>query len=153
MLYTDNDNTFGQVSGGLEALSQYFDVRVNGYYPFSDPEAVEGMAEVELKGDTIFMTGRAEVPLYGVDGEIGGRLPLASGNSASLGVYGGGFWFDHDDIEEAVAGGTRFASAPAARRYRDRAGARSRRRVSFGPAAPDRSSRAACLSSRATPGF
>ena len=54
---------------------------------------------------SVIMTGRAEVPLYGVDGEIGGRLPLASGNSASLGVYGGGFWFDHDDIEEAVAGG------------------------------------------------
>ena len=50
------------------------------------------------------MTGGAEVALYGVDGEIGGRLPLA-GNRASLGVYGGGFWFDHHDIDEAITGG------------------------------------------------
>jgi hypothetical protein len=103
-LHTDSDNSFGQVSGGLEALSQYFDARVNGYYPFSDPQAVSG-AEVVLEGDNIFMIGGQEVALYGVDGEIGARLPLGSGNHATLGVYGGGYWFDSDDIDEAVAGG------------------------------------------------
>lgn len=103
--YTENDNTFGQVSGGLEALSESFDLRVNGYLPFTGPQAADGTAEVVLEGSNIFMIGGEEIALYGVDGEVGGRLPLGEGNAAILGGYVGGFFFDHEDAIEAITGG------------------------------------------------
>ena len=63
---------------------------------------------MKLKGKSIFMIGGEEVPLYGVNGEIG-YLLLASpetrqGMRQELRVYGGGFWFDHSDAIDEVAG-------------------------------------------------
>lgn len=101
---TDDGNTFGQVSAGLEALSEYFDARINGHLPFSDAQTTGGTASAVLKGSNIFIIGSEEVALYGVDGEIGGRLPLFGNNAATLGLYGGGFWFDHDDVAEEISG-------------------------------------------------
>ena len=72
--HTEDSNTFWQLSGGLEALSPNWDVRVNAYLPLSDPQSSPSIAEVMLSGDNIFMIGGEEVPLYGVDGEVGFRL-------------------------------------------------------------------------------
>jgi hypothetical protein len=103
--YTESENTFGQVSGGVELLSTYFDARLNGYLPFTDPQVVDdGIADVVLEGDNIFMIGGEEIALYGVDAEVGARLPFA-GNKGHLAAYGGGFWFDHDEAVEAITGG------------------------------------------------
>lgn len=103
---TGYDNTFGQVSAGLEALSDHVDFRINGYLPLSGLQSVpDGVAKVVQEDANIFMVNGAEVALYGIDGEIGGRLPLGPGNAATLGVYGGGYWFDHADVAEAVTGG------------------------------------------------
>jgi hypothetical protein len=102
------DNVFHQVSAGIEALSPDWDLRLNGYLPVSDAQASGGVGEVVLSGNQIFMTGSLEVPLYGVDGEIGVRLlgndDPGPGLRSELRVYGGGFWFDSDDIDEAIAG-------------------------------------------------
>ena len=112
---TEEDNTFHQVSFGVEALSERFDVRVNGYVPVTDPKSSPGLAEVVLQGNNIFLIGGEEVPLYGVDGEVGillfGRTrggglkgaPVAA-KRHELRAYAGGFWFDADDALEEVAG-------------------------------------------------
>ncbi len=114
---TEEDNRFHQVSFGLEALSERFDVRVNGYVPVTDPKASPGLAEVFLRGNNILMVGGEEVPLYGVDGEVGmllfGRSRGGGGGLKGaparakrheLRAYAGGFWFDDDDATEEVAG-------------------------------------------------
>ena len=114
---TEENNTFHQVSFGLEALSERFDVRVNGYVPLTDPKGSPGLAEVILRGNNILMIGGEEVPLYGIDGEVG--VLLFSGNRGGGGglkgapapakrhelrAYAGGFWFDADEALEEVAG-------------------------------------------------
>ncbi len=112
---SEADNTFHQVSVGLEALSERFDVRVNGYVPVTEPKGSPGLAEVFLRGNNILMIGGEEVPLYGVDGEVGvllfggtrrGGLKGAPvpGKRHELRAYAGGFWFDADEALEEVAG-------------------------------------------------
>ena len=109
------DNIFWQAAGGLEMLSERWDVRVNGYAPISDPKSSPSTARVFLSGNNIFMTGGAEVPLYGVDGEIGfkvfgghreggGKDGPSYGRRTELRVYGGGFYFDDEDAFQEVAG-------------------------------------------------
>ena len=73
---TEIDNTFWQLSGGLEALSHNFDARLNWYGPVTGPKAgVAGFAQAQLVGSQIFITGGEEVALRGIDGELGLRIP------------------------------------------------------------------------------
>jgi hypothetical protein len=81
---TGSGNVFHQASAGVEALGETFDVRANAYVPLSGAAASDN-AEVFFSGNDIFMSGALEVPLYGVDAEIGAKLPLA-GDGAVLAV-------------------------------------------------------------------
>ncbi len=112
---TDTDNKFWQASGGIEALSERWDFRANGYVPLTGPKTSPSLAEVSLTGNSIFMIGGEEVPLYGVDGEIGFKVfgghrgggskdGISYGRHTELRIYGGGFWFDADDALEEIAG-------------------------------------------------
>ena len=106
------DNSFFQLSAGLEALHPNWDVRVNSYLPLSDPQQAPGLAEVQISGNQIFMVGGTEVPLHGIDAEFGVRVPLErlggdttlGGRQHELRVYAGGFWFDGDDAAKSVTG-------------------------------------------------
>ncbi|MGI9422880.1 MAG: right-handed parallel beta-helix repeat-containing protein, partial [Hyphomicrobiaceae bacterium] len=107
---TDIDNTFWQLSGGFEALSDNVDVRLNWYGPITDPQTANSdFADVEMTGDRIFMVGGREVGMQGVDGEIGFRVPSErlgiDPNEFEMRIYGGGYYFDHDDADEEIAGG------------------------------------------------
>jgi hypothetical protein len=104
---SEEDNRFHQISGGVEALRERWDLRVNGYVPITDAKSTPGLAQVVLAGNRIFMTSGEEMALYGFDGEIGYRLMGGSkrtGRRHELRVYGGGFYFDRDDAAEKVAG-------------------------------------------------
>ncbi|WP_417666782.1 inverse autotransporter beta domain-containing protein [Roseibium sp.] len=59
-------NTFWQAAGGIEALSEVWDLRINGYLPLSNSKSAPGMATVLLSGNSILMTGVEEIPLYGI---------------------------------------------------------------------------------------
>jgi hypothetical protein len=108
---TGFDNTFWQLSGGFEALSENFDIRVNGYGPVTDPQAAgfnTGFTQVVLSGSSIYMVGGSEVGLRGVDGEVGVLVPTdmlsLGGADMELRVYGGGYYFDHETALQEVAG-------------------------------------------------
>ncbi|MDA7948982.1 MAG: right-handed parallel beta-helix repeat-containing protein [Hyphomicrobiaceae bacterium] len=112
---TEAGNSFHQVSFGVEALSERYDLRVNGYVPVTDPKVSPSLAEVVLQGNNIFLIGGEEVPLHGVDGEMGILLFGRGGDGGlkdgarsakrhELRAYAGGFWFDADDALEEVAG-------------------------------------------------
>lgn len=65
---TISDNRFGQISGGVEALSTHLDFRANGHLPFTDAQtAADGTADVILTGPDgdrrgeIYMIGGKEV--------------------------------------------------------------------------------------------
>lgn len=105
---SETGNTFGQVAFGLEALSVDYDARLNGYVPTSDPKAGGGLTTIELSGSQILMTGGREVPLWGVEGELGWRVPLenfgADAERNEFRVYAGGYRFDDDELSKPVQG-------------------------------------------------
>ncbi len=121
---TTNDNTFNQISFGLEALSERYDLRVNGYVPIEDDETVSNTTTFAalLQGNNIFVqqtdTLIRELAYYGVDAEFGVLLfggarggtaggfkdGLAPSRRHELRAYAGGFWFDHDDADDEIAG-------------------------------------------------
>jgi hypothetical protein len=103
------ENTFNQLSGGLEALSADFDARVNVYGPITGPQpGAPGFTTVVLQGNNIFMVGGQEVGLHGVDGEVGVRIPVEKlhidPSLIEFRVYGGGFYYDASDAAQDVSG-------------------------------------------------
>jgi parallel beta-helix repeat protein len=121
---TSLGSTFSQMSGGVEALSKNWDLRINGYVPFDESETISsssistggGAPTVLLNGNSILLqTGLysttstlAELALGGFDTEIGMRLPVEALTldpaKIDLRLYGGGFYFDNDKADKAVAG-------------------------------------------------
>lgn len=120
---TLSNNAFWQVSGGVEALNWRWDLRANGYLPLNDERNVTandttvfGAPAVGLSGNQISLITPVitttfmdkELALWGADGEIG--FLVFSGKTTDLDfwpelrVFGGGFWFDHVDLPNEVAG-------------------------------------------------
>ncbi|MGI9406607.1 MAG: right-handed parallel beta-helix repeat-containing protein [Hyphomicrobiaceae bacterium] len=119
---TELDNTFNQVSGGFELLSQDIDVRVNGYAPINDEEPIASTSTFSavVTGPSIVVqrttTASRELALRGIDAEIGFRVPFErwfdrAYDAADLGLnrhelrlYAGGFYFDNPDLPGEMAG-------------------------------------------------
>lgn len=105
---TSQDNVFWAASAGLEALSENYDLRVNGYLAVTDPKGSPGLASAVIDGGQVFLTGGQEVPLSGVDWEAGVRVPLegipTTTSRHGLRLYAGGFYFNDEDALEKVTG-------------------------------------------------
>ncbi len=112
-------SVFNQVAGGIEALSADWDFRANVYLPVnrekivSDTSVGGTAASVAIVGADILMTSGGtrtdtrvtEIAPWGVDAELGYRIPMLSPElNQELRIYGGGFYFDHDLLDKAVAG-------------------------------------------------
>ena len=115
-------NTFRQLAGGIEALSDRWDFRANAYLPLNDSEnvftatALASNSVVELSGNQIGMvttvtsttTTMEELALWGFDAEIGAKIfstPLdLSGPHHELRLYAGAYHFDHSDLPSSVTG-------------------------------------------------
>ncbi len=105
---TDEGNRFWRFTAGVEMLHPDYDLRFNAYTPFTHPQSAPSTAQLVLQDDQIFMTGSAEVPLWGFDGEVGVRVPLEMAglnpSNTELRLYGGGFYFDDSWALEEIAG-------------------------------------------------
>ena len=106
--HSSEKNTFWAASGGVEALSEQFDVRINGYWALTDPKRSPGTTQARIEGSQIYIEGASEVPLSGVDGEIGTLVPLewlgADPATQALRIYAGGFHFDADEAPDNISG-------------------------------------------------
>jgi Inverse autotransporter, beta-domain len=132
--HSGHDSEFNQVSFGLEALSPNWDLRLNAYVPLNDTElaahTVSAAPTVEVTGGTILLipgpitvSDLYEISFWGVDAEVGFRIPLerwgpGAFNAASLSneeaatsrrhydlrIFLGGYYFDHQDFDEQIAG-------------------------------------------------
>jgi hypothetical protein len=99
--HTDDGNVFWQGGAGLEALSEDFDFRVNGYIPEDKEERTDKKL---IWIDPLRPRGRTdyETALWGMDGEVGVLLP---GVLEETRAYVGGFYFDaYDDRVDAEWG-------------------------------------------------
>ena len=115
-------NTFHQLAGGIEALSDRWDVRANAYLPLNDSETLFSFTSIatriaaEINGPNIGLvttttattTALEELALRGFDAEIGAKLfstPLdLSGPRHELRLYAGAFHFDHSDLPSSITG-------------------------------------------------
>ncbi|AHB50301.1 hypothetical protein W911_13770 [Hyphomicrobium nitrativorans NL23] len=117
-------NTFHQFAGGIEALSDRWDVRANAYLPLNDSETLFRSSTftptaapiINLTGTSIGLTTTGittttmldELALHGFDAEIGAKIlstPLdLTGPSHELRLYAGAFHFDHSDLPNSVSG-------------------------------------------------
>ncbi|USO02934.1 MAG: inverse autotransporter beta domain-containing protein [Rhodospirillales bacterium] len=114
---TDRGSMFHQITGGAELLGEAFDLRANGYLPLSGKKEYtvptvnpQGPA---LAGTGIFVdtNGRLlEEPQYGLDLELGWRVPYLEGFTDSVRLYGGGYHFDGDHTENVTGWRARFAA-------------------------------------------
>lgn len=101
---TEHDNNFFQLAGGLEALGERWDMRLNGYAPFSDTKSTPSAATVFLRGNQILMRHGGEMALYGVDAEAGRRIAGGRSGRHALHLYGGAYWYDHADNDREITG-------------------------------------------------
>ncbi len=132
--HTEFDSHFNQISFGFEALSADWDVRLNGYAPLNNSEQVgTGVSstpgELAVIGDDLFVVPGPstlnefyELAFWGVDAELGYRIPLerwglggmqvmglkdeplSAGRYHDLRVYAGAYYFENDDFGEDIAG-------------------------------------------------
>ncbi len=120
---SSNGEVYHGIAGGLELLSHNFDVRISGFLPFNDDRTISRMqafssqtiAELGtdqfptdgwiytdltvVTTDTTTTTTVREYAMRGIDGEVGGLLPLPLGNTELRG-YVGGYFFDGDMVED-----------------------------------------------------
>jgi hypothetical protein len=119
-LHSPNANTFYRVSGGVEAMTADWDLRMNGYLPISGSADLVNISKVDgidgMLGDPTLairdneigllrqsiggVLGKdglliQEAPLGGIEGEVGYRLPFgdALGSNTETRVFLGGYAF------------------------------------------------------------
>lgn len=117
------DSTFTQISGGVEVISQDFDLHLNGYLPLDDSDiistssvSVGGAPTLLLSGNSILLqtgvntttTIVEKLAFGGVDAEIGARIPLEEWGTdpgkLDLRLYAGGFYFENDAAPDSISG-------------------------------------------------
>ena len=97
-------NEFEQLSIGFETLGETWDFRTNAYLPSTfddDPQPIRGRSR--FQGTSLLLA--TEAPMTGIDMELGIPLPLTTEFDAK--VFGGGYYFDVKDHEEAFGWRTR----------------------------------------------
>jgi hypothetical protein len=102
---SEHDNLFNQLTFGVEALGEDFDLRVNTYRPIGRRvKLVEGLNTADMSGASVIFKGGEERALEGFDAEAGWRVPVfEAGGPLDLRLYAGGYTFD-DDTVDAVTG-------------------------------------------------
>ncbi|MCP4385565.1 MAG: hypothetical protein GY798_29850, partial [Hyphomicrobiales bacterium] len=101
------DNTFYQGGVGIEALSEDWDFRVNGHFPESDAERVPELGiRAFVHNNDFGLLSYNEQALTGVEGEIGWKLPIFTGDpDFEVRIFGGGFYYPNSNLGgEDIAG-------------------------------------------------
>lgn len=103
-LSSPNGKAYWQGTAGLEALSENWDARINGYLPENTKHqlsAVAGGLTIDGGGNFGISSGGGsfERALPGIDAEVGYRLPL---QDIDLRVFGGGYYFGADDFKSVT---------------------------------------------------
>lgn len=96
---SENGFIYAQTTIGLEAKTERWDVRVNGYLPLSDTRnRVDFVTDLDVREAELQVHRGQEILMRGLDGEIG----MALGEAAWL--YAGRFYFQ-DPAAQVLHGG------------------------------------------------
>ncbi|OYZ36958.1 MAG: hypothetical protein B7Y25_05910 [Alphaproteobacteria bacterium 16-39-46] len=88
--YSKHKNLLYQITFGAELLSTTWDYRLNTYWPLSSPKDIKGgPLKKHYIGYELYETSQKEIPLKGLDYEIGRTVPRLE----DLSLYAGGYHF------------------------------------------------------------
>jgi hypothetical protein len=113
MTQTEDGNTFGAVSLGAEAIGTAAEARINVQLPFSGADRIsDESVAISQPGTLTLLDNRLveqvtsrritvdEVPLTGVEGEIGVNLPIGFDRlDDQLKVFAGAYHYDGDGVD------------------------------------------------------
>ncbi len=99
---TELDNHFNQVTIGIEALSQDWDLRANYYAPVGRrSHNVDSLNTAEVSGTTVLFRGGEERSMGGFDTEIGWRVPLFDASAdRQFRIFGGAYHFSESGVPD-----------------------------------------------------
>lgn len=99
---TEYDNHFNQVTLGVEALSQDWDLRANYYAPVGRrSHNVDSLNTAEVSGTTVVFRGGEERSMAGFDAEVGWRVPLFdAGADRQFRIFGGAYHFSDSGVDD-----------------------------------------------------
>jgi hypothetical protein len=99
---TEFDNHFNQVTLGVEALSQDWDLRANYYAPVGRrSHNVDSLNTAEVSGTSVIFRGGEERSMGGVDAEIGWRVPLFDASAdRQFRIFGGAYHFSESGVDD-----------------------------------------------------
>lgn len=99
---TEYDNHFNQVTLGVEALSQDWDLRANYYAPVGRrSHNVDSLNTAEVSGTTVLFRGGEERSMGGFDAEIGWRVPLFDASAdRQFRIFGGAYHFSDSGVDD-----------------------------------------------------
>lgn len=106
--WTQEENSFGQVGGGLELMSRWVDMRANYYQPLTDAKGIcaKDVTTTETSGRRVTTTTtqwrRYEEALSGFDAEIGVWLPYLDSCMPTAAFVG--YYDFSSDYEDDIAG-------------------------------------------------
>lgn len=92
-----------QMSGGLEYLSRFFEMRTSGYLPLGSRTSRSDPTFCRFSGHNVLLSQNVAAALSHVDGEIG--VPLHRLGPISLFFGAGGYYLFHKSVEGAELGG------------------------------------------------
>ena len=100
-------NTFNQLSFGVEALSNVWDARINGYLPDPASKRLKSLDQANLTSPLLAVRLGQERALAGFDAELGRRVSITRDSR----LYGGAFYFfDADNFRGTSGTRLRFES-------------------------------------------
>jgi hypothetical protein len=106
---TEHNSTFHQLTFGTESLGKVIDLRVNGYVPLNSGRVVTtpntGSTTPYLVGNGLYYDTNGsinETPQYGIDAEVGYRLPVLQKYTDTIRIYGGGYHFFRSNTENVT---------------------------------------------------
>ncbi|MCG7492350.1 right-handed parallel beta-helix repeat-containing protein [Thalassobius sp. Cn5-15] len=93
-----NGKRFTQLGLSADALSDSFEARANAYLPVGKTSRRNsGFDRLSEADGTIRFLGGRSLAMRGIDFELGPRVSFAALGGGSMGLFGGGYVFDHDD--------------------------------------------------------
>jgi mucin-19 len=108
---SEHGRSYHGVTFGLEALTEALDARVNFHAPLTGRKVLDFKAPIE--GGTLSLQNlrlveqlseagfiRHEIPHYGVEGEVGAKLPIGLPDHSALRVFAGGYHYWASGMED-----------------------------------------------------
>lgn len=97
------DNSFNQLSFGVEALGPVFETRANIYLPLGDDHTLAGMGRGEVSGGKLMFREGMERARRGGDVEAGVRVPLSgASDKMQLKVFAGSYFYGGDNLDDKL---------------------------------------------------